>query len=301
MLTGSLSDGHRLTIMDNYSLCKKTDENSFSYYNQSFLQESYRERILSACQLFETAPRLLFFLYFWYSKMQIMSENNDGFGMDILKGLKKVLFTSNPEQEMPATPSKTSPAVTRERIAEPSPSIPVVSSIDESSTRDMKLKVYQLLENMNKPGVDFFEVWNAAVEMGGASSANIKSAFTSLKFADKSLSKAKLLETGTAYLTGLKTVIETESQKRQEEKSRLNKEREQVKSSLVAEINALEQQIAVLQEKLSAKKSERDTIEDKYDPKIADIDIKISAGRQAVGQVMSEMQTVLDIINKELN
>jgi hypothetical protein len=33
---------------------------------------------------------------------------------------------------------------------------------------------------MNKPGVDFFEVWNAAVEMGGANANNLKSAFTSL-------------------------------------------------------------------------------------------------------------------------
>lgn len=28
-----------------------------------------------------------------------MSENNDGFGMDILKGLKRVLFTSSAEEK----------------------------------------------------------------------------------------------------------------------------------------------------------------------------------------------------------
>lgn len=166
---------------------------------------------------------------------------------------------------------------------------------------DVKLRVYQLLENMNKPGVDFFEVWNAAVEMGGPNSANIKSAFTSLKFADKSLTKAKLQETASAYMTGLKAVIETESQKRLEEKNRLDKEREQVKSSLVAEISALEQQIAVLQERLAIKKTELDTINDKYDPKISEIDKKINTGKQSVNSVLTEMQQVLDIINKDLN
>ena len=165
----------------------------------------------------------------------------------------------------------------------------------------MKLRVYQLLENMNKPGVDFFEVWNAAVEMGGANISNIKSAYTSLKFADKSLSKAKLLESGASYMSGLKSVIETESHKRLEEKSRLEKEKEQVKSGLVAEISSLEQQIASLQERLAAKKTERETIEEKYEPKITEIDAKITAGRQSVSIVMNEMQQVLDIINKELN
>jgi hypothetical protein len=228
-----------------------------------------------------------------------MSENNDRFGSDILKGLKRVLFTSNTEDENTVSPVTEIPV--RNQNPEPAKPQATESFSAESDLKDVKLRVYQLLENMNKPGVDFFEVWNAAVEMGGPNSANIRSAFTSLKFADKSLTKAKLQETAAAYMTGLKTVIETESQKRLEEKARLDKEREQVKSSLVAEINAIEQQIAVLQERLTAKKSERDNIQDKYDPKIAEIDKKINAGKQSVNSVLSEMQQVLDIINKELN
>jgi hypothetical protein len=228
-----------------------------------------------------------------------MSEKNDRFGTDILKGLKRVLFTSSAEDDNTVPPAAEIP-VPRQN-PEPVRHQATDSFSSEPDLKDVKLRVYQLLENMNKPGVDFFEVWNAAVEMGGATSANIKSAFTSLRFADKSLTKAKLQETAAAYMSGLKTVIETESQKRLEEKSRLDKEREQVKSSLVAEITAIEQQLAVLQERLAAKKSERDTIQDKYDPKIAEIDKKINTGKQSVNSVLTEMQHVLDIINKELN
>jgi len=228
-----------------------------------------------------------------------MSDNNDRFGSDILKGLKRVLFTSADEDEKTIMPAAEIP-VSRQN-PEPIKPQATESFSGESEIKDVKLRVYQLLENMNKPGVDFFEVWNAAVEMGGPNSANIKSAFTSLKFADKSLTKAKLQETAAAYMSGLKTVIETESHKRLEEKARLDKEKEQVKSSLVAEINTIEQQIAGLQEKLLAKKSERDTINDKYDPKIAEIDKKINIGKQSVNSVLTEMQQVLDIINKELN
>jgi hypothetical protein len=228
-----------------------------------------------------------------------MSENNDGFGMDILKGLKKVLFTSSAEEKKVISPIED----TRSPSQSPEPAkFQATENFSETAElKDVKLRVYQLLESMNKPGVDFFEVWNAAVEMGGPNSANIKSAFTSLKFADKSLTKAKLQETGSAYMSGLKTVIETESQKRLEEKNRLDKEREQVKSSLKSEITSLEQQIAVLQERLAAKKTEQDTINDKYDPKISEIDKKINTGKQSVNSVLSEMQQVLDIINKELN
>jgi hypothetical protein len=228
-----------------------------------------------------------------------MSENNDGFGMDILKGLKRVLFTASTEEKKVVSPiAETSKP---RQSPEQSKLQPTENFSEAAELNDVKLRVYQLLENMNKPGVDFFEVWNAAVEMGGPNSANIKSAFTSLKFADKSLTKAKLQETASAYMTGLKTVIETESQKRLEEKTRLDKEREQVKSSLVAEISALDQQIAVLQERLAVKKTELDTINDKYDPKISEIDKKINTGKQSVNSVLTEMQQVLDIINKDLN
>jgi hypothetical protein len=228
-----------------------------------------------------------------------MSDNNDRFGSDILKGLKKVLFTSSVEEDKTISPNvETSNA----RQSPEPPKFQATESFSEApELKDVKLRVYQLLENMNKPGVDFFEVWNAAVEMGGPSSANIKSAYTSLKFADKTLSKAKLQETASAYMSGLKSVIDTESQKRLEEKARLDKEREQVKSSLIAEIGTLEQQIAGLQERLATKKSERDTINDKYDPKISEIDKKINTGKQSVNSVLTEMQQVLDIINKELN
>jgi hypothetical protein len=174
-------------------------------------------------------------------------------------------------------------------------------AVDEGSFRDMKLRVYQLLENMNKPGVDFFEVWNAAIEMGGPNTANIRSAFTSLRFADKSLTKAKLLETGASYIAGLQQVIDSESQKRSEEKVSLEQERQRVGDSLDTEIVALEQQIETLQATLLRKKTERQSLDQNYAPRLAGIEDKINLGRTSVRSVLDEMQQVLDIINKDLN
>lgn len=230
-----------------------------------------------------------------------MSESNENFGTGILKGLKKVLFHSHHVEENNSSPQPLQPSDNHMKQTNPDLTVKEEGTLDAVDTREMKLRVYQLLENLNKPGIDFFEVWNAAVEMGGANSSNIKSAFTSLKYADKSLTKARLIESGQAYVKDLSAVIETESKKRAEEKNKLDREMEEVKSKLDAEIVSIEQQIYSLQQRLADKKSERENIHSKYDPRIADINKKIIAGRQSVNIVLAEMQQVLDIINKDLN
>ena len=229
-----------------------------------------------------------------------MSETTSGFGSGILRGLKKILFTETdmaaPQNNTPApevAPANTAPVTP--------PPAPATFALPADADKEMKLKVYQLLESMNRPGVDFFEVWNAATEMGGASPSNIKAAFTSLKFADKTLSKAKLLETGDFYKTALQKTIDGETQKRQEEKTALNREKEQMASSLSAEIKSIEQQLQTLQEKLSTKQNDRNTINDKYEPRIAAIDTRIQTGRQTVAEVLTEMQQVMSTIQQEIS
>jgi len=232
-----------------------------------------------------------------------MSDNEGGIGNGILRGLKKILFTSDvvePVKPQPQVqPSKGAVPASVPPPSSPGPVFNVAPPAE--STQDMKLKVYQLLESMNKPGIDFFEVWNAATEMGGANAGNIKAAFTSLRYADTTLSKAKLLETGNFYKNGLRSTLDSETQKRQEEKTRLDKEKDQLKTSLVSEIAALEQQIAGLQEKLQVKKEESNTINQRYEPKLQDIDNRINAGQQSVNSVIADMEQVLNIIQQEIN
>jgi hypothetical protein len=251
----------------------------------------------------------------------MMSDQNEGFGSGILKGLKRVLFTdsesaSNPESGMRNSQSAAS-GTGNAQSTNPEPGMrnPQSAATGAGSqhtphlelgmrnpqSESMKLKVYQLLESLNKPGVDFFEVWNAAVEMGGANAANLRAAFTSLKFADKSLSKERLLDTGNGYIASLQQVIRTEAQKRADEKAKLNQEKEQVRSSLSTEIRQIEEQIIALQQKLQAKQVERDQVDAKYDPRIQDIDQKIQSGQVSVNEVLAEMQEVMKIIQRDIN
>jgi hypothetical protein len=233
-----------------------------------------------------------------------MSDEKGGFGSGILKGLKNLLFTDGGSTDAAPAPSNTVPVSAP--TAPPPPAVkpivpPPAASAPVGDAKEMRLKVYQLLESMNQPGCDFFEVWNAATEMGGTNATNIKAAYTSLRFADATLSKEKLVQTGQHYKTSLLNVLDTETRKRQEEKNDLLRQEEQAKSNLQQSIAQLEQQIAGLQQQLAAQKAEADNIHDKYQPAINEIDAKMAAGQQSVSSVVAEMDQVLAIIQQALN
>lgn len=241
-----------------------------------------------------------------------MGESNQGFGNGILKGLKRVLFTSAPDETSnttyPTDPSSQTPnklPIINPKVTDTTmvntqfPVAPLPE--DGNEVKDMKLKVYQLLEQMNKPGVDFFEVWNAAVEMGGANANNLKSAFTSLRFADKSLSKPRLIESGNGYVKDLQSVFETESKKRQQEKVSIAAEKEQVRTGLISEIESIQMQITDLQKKMDIQQQKLLSLDENYNPRLHAIEQKINNGSDAVQSVLAEMQQVLQIINKEIN
>jgi septal ring factor EnvC (AmiA/AmiB activator) len=172
---------------------------------------------------------------------------------------------------------------------------------DEAAIADMKRNVYALLESINRNGVDFFEVWNAAKEMGGANSANIRSAYTSLRFADKTLSKESLIRSGRDYVQALQRVIETESAKRLQEKNSLEKQREETRKRLDQEINRIEEEINALQRKLAGLQVERQGIDADFDPRIGMIESKIRSGRRAVDEVLADMQAVIGIMERDIN
>ena len=226
-----------------------------------------------------------------------MSEPKEGIKSGILKGLKRILFTGTDEAE--TTPPPAPEIIPGPTTAEAKPAL--TTAAEGGNLKEMKLRVYQLLESINKPGCDFFEVWNAAVEMGGANTNNIKAAYTSLKYADKTLTKEKLLQTGDFYITSLTKVLDTETVKRQDEKDRLLVQKEEEKTSLAKEISDLEQQLVALQKKLAEKKAQSDGINQKYQPQLEEIDHKITNGHQSVNSVLNEMQQVVEIIQKEIN
>lgn len=232
-----------------------------------------------------------------------MGEETAKNSFGILNSLKKLIFEDSAEttdnlQDRPLPPTKAAEPVTNQAQTNLKQNVTVIGVTD---VKQMKVKVLGILERMNEPGLDFFEVWNAAAEMGSIDATTIKAAFTSLKYVEKDLNKQKLLATGRNYATELKKVIDQESSQKQQQKQTIENNLVDEKDSLVSEIKSIEQNIADLKTKLQAKEQDLKSINAKYDPQLKDIDQKIALGNAAVNEVIMDIEKALSIIETNIN
>jgi hypothetical protein len=166
-----------------------------------------------------------------------------------------------------------------------------------TANNDMIKKVYSLLGSINKPGIDFMELWDAVEAMGGTTPQNINNAFVALKIASgNTLSKQLLLSSGNEYGNELKRKLELDINEKVEQKNTLLYEKKERKESLTSEIQQLTDQMQKLQATLLQKQNELNQIETTYLPRVHDIDTKILGGENAVKTVYGEIQKMLSII-----
>ncbi|WP_316803059.1 hypothetical protein [Pedobacter nototheniae] len=236
-----------------------------------------------------------------------MGEETAKNSFGILNSLKKLIFEDSeetgaavPDEQQTSAPvnTKAPEPVTYQAQGNLKDNVTVVGATD---VKQMKVKVLGILEKMNEPGLDFFEVWNAAAEMGSIDATTIKAAFTSLKYVEKDLNKQKLLTTGRNYATALKKVIDQESSQKQQQKQNIENSLVDEKESLVNEIKSIEQNIADLKAKLQTKEQDLKSINAKYDPQLKDIDQKIALGNAAVDEVIADIEKALNIIETNIN
>lgn len=236
-----------------------------------------------------------------------MGEETAKNSFGILNSLKKLIFEDSAETTDNMQDKGQNPVQTNAKAPEPVTNQPQVNLkenvtvIGVTDVKQMKVKVLGMLERMNEPGLDFFEVWNAAAEMGSIDATTIKAAFTSLKYVEKDLNKQKLLTTGRNYATELKKVIDQESSQKQQQKQTIENNLVDEKDSLVNEIKSIEQNIADLKAKLQAKEQDLKSINAKYDPQLKDIDQKIALGNAAVNEVIADIEKALNIIETNIN
>lgn len=245
-----------------------------------------------------------------------MSNDENKRSSGILSSLKKLIFEDDQTSPMPASPTPVPAAPTKEKLntstptyssAQPitttgktPPPIPITANDGSTDLKEMKRKVYAILEESNEQGVDFFEVWNAAAAMGKVEENTLKAAFTSLKFVDSSLSKEKLVATGTNYANKLKETITKESEQKQDEKRRTEQDRTMEIANLNSEIKALTENISKLQDDLQKKQIALRQVNEKYEPKIKEIEQKIAIGNAAVDEVITEINNALHMIKQSI-
>lgn len=228
------------------------------------------------------------------------AENDKRFG-GILGGLKRLIFNdvagnvnarpevTRPEPKQEETPVTAAPdTLPKSTFTAPDAA---ASTIDE---QELIQKIYQLFESINKPGVDFFELWNAAEKMGGPTPVNIQNAFTTLSILG--LSKELALKTGREYLQEIDQKIKSDIQSKQQEKDHLVLQLQQEKASLQSKEADLEKQILNLQKALQDTKAQLNQVDSKYTKPIFILDDKMRVGMSALAIVNKEIAAVLNTV-----
>lgn len=223
-------------------------------------------------------------------------------GNTLFAGLKKLLFKDDettatqapaPSASSPEPPPRQAP------VSNPAPSfVPRENIPAEETDETTRAKAYQLLESINQPGVDFLEVWNAAAENGGVS--GLKAAFNALKYADKSLTREKVLSTGRYYTDALQKALDADLQKKAAQQKALEDEKATQRQSLGKEVSALEEQISGLQNTLSQKRSALAELDNSYEPRLRELEGKMASGKTTIEALLRQMQEVLAAAEKEL-
>ncbi|HRH30491.1 MAG TPA: hypothetical protein PK886_00265 [Candidatus Paceibacterota bacterium] len=229
------------------------------------------------------------------------SPQNQGFG-GIFTKLKQVVFT---EEYLEATGQKTQKTEINPNstVLKPTTSLKTenvtVSNGNENYVKEMVEKVYSFLEKVNKPGIDFMELWNAAEKMGGVTEQNLQNAFTALKIATgDTLTTDELIRSGKSYKTEINKLIESNIKEKQNERLKILSNQESEKSNLETEITDTAEQIEILQKSLNEKREKLASIDARYKPEVLNLENKISAGSSALNFVNTEMQSVIDLISK---
>ena len=160
-------------------------------------------------------------------------------------------------------------------------------------------KIYAAFENMNQPGIDFLELWNAVEAMGGISEQNFVQAFKVLNIgAGNTLTVDGILASGQNYIEGLKHQIEDGINAKKIERQKLVDQLKTDKDSLTAETYKLSVQIQEMQKTLLEKQQKLAQLDASYSSPIAVIDQKINVGTIALGQVLGQLQSAIDTFSK---
>ncbi len=224
-----------------------------------------------------------------------MGNDTSNFG-GIFSKLGKLVFTEDYLQNKDNTEIVTPTAYTATNSTAPTNTIhtPVAK-------QDMIEKVHTLVKSINKPGIDFFELWNATEAMGAINETNVFNAFVALKIASgNTLTKEVILSTGNSYCSELQLALESDINDKIKIKNKLQETKNNNRSNLSNEITELNNKIVELQNELKNKNLKLQNIDSDFDPKLIEIDEKIADGKAAVQTVISEIKSVIEIANKAI-
>lgn len=187
--------------------------------------------------------------------------------------------------------AKSSPRATVYPTAAP---VTVASSSGNEKT-EMREKLYNAVVKLNKDGIDFFELWDATLEMdGGMTTANIRNAYKLLsKMSGGTLTPQVIVDTCNYYTSNIQSLMDKSVGSMEADKKRLLDSMTTEQENLTNQISDLKKQIADLIQVKATAETDLAQIDSKYNPDIQAIDRKVANGKTESAAFIGEMNGFL--------
>lgn len=216
----------------------------------------------------------------------------------ILNSVKNLIFTEeyvNGNGEDTIANEKNSSEMTVNKTTAPVTN----TQSDPADQKAIMDKIYELLQKINKPGIDFLELWNAAEAMGGVNQTNLQNAFKALQIGSgNTLSIPGLVDSGMFYKTELEMQVNESIKKQNEQKEELKNKQGTEKNELLSSKSILEKEISDLTVKLNLVNKDLSEIDEKYVSKINQLEQKVALGKSQLEKVINTMLGIIDLVKK---
>ena len=211
------------------------------------------------------------------------------------KPKKEPTYTASSSNSFPDT-TKTVSKFPEQAPAAPTEHIPVSDTVLNTI-----IEMYESgFDSLNIPGYDFYEFFKAIKAVGSNEPAIYKMAMSMAKGVDAKVSKESLLKQGDFYIQEIDKVHLQYQKQGNSKKEQLQSSQESEKQNLNASISKFEKQLLDLQNQISQKKNELQSIDSRLITDVAKIEQKIVANDMAKSKIKEIITTVVDGIKNNL-
>lgn len=231
-----------------------------------------------------------------------------------MKSLKSLIFVDSENKEVKPKEKYVSkfPEVSSSGNTFPTPSmeasittttpVPTMSvPLECAPHMDKIMKLYEDgFMSLNRPGVEFYEFFEAIVEAGMNDPAAYKMALKMLSKMEKTMTKNSLIAQSQYYIDELTKVHAGYKADGLKMKNELMGNKESEGNKLRIDIKTIEDQIESMKNQLTGKQTQLSQIEGKYQPKIGDLDCRMMANDEAKTRILGTINNVVNGIRTNL-
>lgn len=165
---------------------------------------------------------------------------------------------------------------------------------------DVMKKYEEGFARLNKPGIEFFEFFQAVLEAGMDKGDAYKMALKMLSTMEKSMTKDSLIAQSQYYIEELLKVHASFNDAGNKMKNQVLTEKNTEGTKLSSDIQLLKEQLESIKSEISRKEQLLAEIDDRYGSKLNDLDCKIMANDEAKNRISGSINGVVNGIKQNL-